>query len=114
MADYIKREDVIDRIERHLRQQDELYPLSEEDFYTNWGLDVALDIVGNEPAADVRENVRGEWIGESDGYADGSLVYDMWYCSHCGYRCEDDEPPKWNYCPICGADMRGEKNGTQT
>ena len=62
------------------------------------------------PAADVRENVRGDWVGEADGYADGSLVYDMWYCSHCGYRCEDDEPPKWNYCPICGADMRGEKD----
>lgn len=63
MSDYIKRDAVTDRIERHLRQQDELYPLSEEDFYTNWGLDVALDIIGNEPSADVREN---KWISVND------------------------------------------------
>ena len=44
---------------------------------------------------------QGEWIGEADGYADGELVYDTWYCSNCGYVV-DDEPPTWNYCPNCG------------
>ena len=24
---------------------------------------------------------KGQWIGEADGYADGELVYDVWYCS---------------------------------
>lgn len=24
---------------------------------------------------------QGHWIGEADGYADGELVYDVWYCS---------------------------------
>ena len=46
---------------------------------------------------------QGEWIGEADGYADGELVYDTWYCSNCGYVVDDDEPPTWNYCPHCGS-----------
>ena len=51
------------------------------------------------PSAD---RPQGEWIGEADGYADGELVYDTWYCSNCGYVVDDDEPPTWNYCPNCG------------
>ena len=51
------------------------------------------------PSAD---RPQGEWIGEADGYADGELVYDTWYCSNCGYVADDEEPPTWNYCPNCG------------
>ena len=62
------------------------------------------------PAADVRENVRGEFIGEYDGYADGEPVYDMWSCSVCGCYFEDwDDKPTYNFCPNCGAYMKGEK-----
>ena len=49
----------------------------------------------------------GEWIGEADGYADGELVYDMWYCSNCDYQIDDDREPTFNYCPNCGAKMKG-------
>ena len=50
----------------------------------------------------------GKWIGtEFDGYADGNPVYYEWKCSACGCVVEDEEPT-WNYCPNCGADMRGE------
>ena len=48
---------------------------------------------------------HGRWIGEADGYADGELVYDMWYCSACDYLIEDDEEPTFHYCPNCGAKM---------
>lgn len=54
---------------------------------------------------------QGEWVGEADGYADGELVYDIWYCSNCDYAVDDDEPPTWNYCPNCGAQMKGVDNG---
>ena len=57
--------------------------------------------------ADVRPVVRGHYVGEYDGYADGNPVYDMWYCSECGCFFEDwDEKPTYNFCPNCGADMR--------
>ena len=68
----------------------------------------------DELTADVRENVKGEWIGEADGYADGELVYDTWYCGACGTYFEDwEEEPTWNFCPICGADMRSRLQGTE-
>ena len=61
------------------------------------------------PAADVVPVVKAEWYGEADGYADGELVYDMWSCPICGKRFEEwEEKPDWNFCPNCGADMRGD------
>lgn len=52
---------------------------------------------------------QGEWVGEADGYADGEFVYDTWYCSNCDYAIDDDEPPAWNFCPMCGIRMSGAK-----
>ena len=52
---------------------------------------------------------QGEWIGEADGYANGELVYDTWYCSNCDYAIDDDEPPAWDFCPMCGVRMSGAK-----
>ena len=60
----------------------------------------------------VRE--KGEWVGEADGYADGELVYDVWYCPECNHCIDDgtDDPSMLpNFCPNCGADMTGgERN----
>ena len=53
---------------------------------------------------------QGVWVGEADGYADGELVYDVWYCSDCNYCIDDgtDDPDLLpNYCPNCGAKMKG-------
>lgn len=55
--------------------------------------------------------VHGQWIGEGDGYADGEIVTDVWYCSECDYCIDDgtDRPdmlPK--FCPNCGAKMDEE------
>ena len=52
---------------------------------------------------------KGRWIGTGyDGYADGCLVYDLWECSECRaeFGCVGDPPP-YEFCPSCGADMRG-------
>ena len=52
--------------------------------------------------ADVRENIHGEWnlqeINEDHDYE--------WVCSKCKKR----NDVKTNFCPNCGADMRGETN----
>lgn len=50
---------------------------------------------GNE--VEFRKVVHGEWV---DGYKRQS-------CSVCNYR----GMRSWNYCPYCGADMRGEEHG---
>ena len=55
----------------------------------------------------LKQQKTGEWVGEADGYADGELVYDVWYCSTCDYCIETDEQDELpNYCPNCGTKMR--------
>ena len=52
------------------------------------------------PSADVRENVRGEWI---DGM---EYVNSHWkVCSIC-HKSAHDSSGGDNFCPNCGADMR--------
>jgi len=41
-----------------------------------------------------------EPIFESDGYADGSPIYDTWHCPECDT--EFDINDKYKYCPNCG------------
>ena len=68
------------------------------------------------PAADVAPVRHGQWDGEGDGYADGELVIDVWYCSCCGHCIDDgtDDPTILpNYCPNCGARMDGARNGEE-
>lgn len=52
------------------------------------------------PAADVRENVRGEWGLSTGTDEEFGLSYP---CSRCG----EESIGKRNFCPNCGADMRG-------
>ncbi len=87
-------------------------PIGKYDF--DDGVEFVLNKIDEQPTADVRENVRGEWIGAGyDGYADGYPVFYEWECSACGCTVEDEEPT-WNFCPNCGADMRkGEENDNQ-
>ena len=74
------------------------------------GVLTTLEMLKNEPAADVRENVRGEWI-EAD------LDKNFIICSACknaGYKDRMAWRPEYaakyfNFCPNCGADMRGDK-----
>lgn len=56
-----------------------------------------------QPTADVKENVRGEWIAFESYVGDESYK-----CSKCGCKALEDgiESYKSNYCPFCGADMR--------
>lgn len=72
------------------------------------------ELIDLQPTADVRENVRGEWI--EDNPREKSM---MWRCSVCGRiayyptigeRKSYKKHCGYNYCPNCGADMRGEVN----
>lgn len=55
------------------------------------------------PTVDAAPVVRGEWIPAKD-------PYDRVYCyKHAGCGCEHNEQSA--YCPNCGCDMRGERDG---
>ena len=56
------------------------------------------------------ERTKGKWIEEDDGW-DGVF----WRCSECNepFYLVDGTPVdnEYHYCPNCGADMRGERDG---
>ena len=54
-------------------------------------------IISEQPTADVREVVHGEWIDKGEDY----MI--RWTCSNCGRR----DTHIYDFCPDCGADMRG-------
>ena len=63
--------------------------------------------IETQPTADVRENVRGEWIEDKKAEQEHQLIFHkVWTCSQCGER--QCGPKGSNFCPNCGADMRGE------
>lgn len=68
-------------------------------------------IVKEAPTIDPESlRTQGHWIGEADGYADEELVYDVWYCSECNHCIDDgtDNPDLLpDFCPGCGAYMKG-------
>lgn len=98
MADYVDRRRLKEAISadcQHLSVFDtNLYEL------------VMLDI-DEIPTADVRENVQGYW---DDVFQDGPCSWSG-RCSVCGVR--NDIPPLIlaHFCPNCGAQMGGNKNG---
>ena len=69
-----------------------------------------IDIVIKIPSEDV-EPVRHERWDDSGRYRfeNGDLAI---RCTGCGCSLRKDEFEKfvWNYCPLCGADMRGSND----
>ena len=63
---------------------------------------VPKEFIDNAPTADVVEVVRGEWIEDIAYYDDDGCPCIVTRCSNCG-----EAYPTYNYCPNCGADMRG-------
>ena len=80
MADYIKRND--------------LFVLS-RDYYSQGLKEEAVPVraIKNIPSADVAEVRHGEWKWRNGGE-----------CSECGFHNSNFD---YNFCPNCGADMRG-------
>ena len=60
------------------------------------GVQFVLECIDNVPTADVRENVRGEWVDTTHGLK----------CSACG-TFQVYGSRYFKYCPVCGAEMRG-------
>ena len=70
------------------------------------GIDAVMCAIHDLPSAQP-ERMRGEWVEDDDGW-DGEI----WRCSECDavFTLNDGTPEEngYNFCPNCGADMRGE------
>lgn len=93
MAEYIKKDDVLEYMRSRLDMQDEYLPIHFMDF-----------VIDEMPAADVRENVRGTWLGKPIG------GYCTVRCSICNAAFRYNRG-QWSFCPECGTDMRKTCDG---
>ena len=82
MSDYIRRQDAID-------------------YLGNEGLITAMVIIDRVPSADVSENRTGKWIDKDTAT---ERFIPRYRCSLCGGFGDNT-----NFCPNCGADMRGNR-----
>ena len=92
MADYIERQAAVEAIKNDAC---ELVYYSKAD---------AISCLEAEPAANVREDVQGEWM------APGYPICCAIKCSACGeteYLDDPDQYEHWKFCPNCGARMTG-------
>lgn len=99
MAEYIAREAIL----KHTTSV-------EVGAFSEWDI-VKVEHIKNAPAADVVEVVHGEWIithDFDDCYEAMRPLGRVVRCSVCGYPTGH---VKTNFCPECGADMRGDENG---
>lgn len=71
--------------------------------YDEW--EHLCDCIDDAKAADVRENVRGEWINKNKGIWNTLPVYQCSVCGDYDVRYELTD----NFCPNCGADMRSKE-----
>lgn len=71
-------------------------------------------MIASEHAANVREDVQGEWEWFEEKLGTPIDGWDLdwgWRCSRCKDTLNDeyddpDSPPKFNFCPNCGARMK--------
>ena len=63
-------------------------------------------LIDTAPTADVRENVKGEWIDKPNREFCFRADFKTIECNQCGYNMPKSDSFASNYCPNCGADMR--------
>ena len=61
-------------------------------------------VINAQPTADVRENVRGKWIHDEITRNENTIYIPNAKCSICDCYVFQES----NFCPNCGADMRGK------
>ena len=75
-------------------------------------VEIAIQALSIEP-----ERKKGKWVHgreiarEMVGDTVAAIFYEGWQCSECKCIVEEEREPLWNFCPSCGADMRGEQDG---
>lgn len=91
IEEYIKRKDALDIFNRYIFAG---CRVNGKSFFSEIVVPAFYCAIEDLPAADVAEVKYGHWLDSSNG----------WTCSIC-YR---DSTFDTNFCPHCGANMRGE------
>lgn len=60
--------------------------------------DQVMEVIARMEDVEVEDRPKGEWVNKEG-------VYGAAYCSKCDYELRINNT---NFCPNCGADMRGE------
>ena len=97
MNDYISRQAAIIQLSHNKSRGDDEWMLAVE---SDMGVIQAI------PAADVTPVVHGYWIVHENADVFEGYEVPMFECSKCRAWKEDDS----DFCPDCGADMRGEQD----
>ena len=99
MSDLISRKAVLKHIEKIRQGVQMMDDIRRASIIMN-GMDLCEEAVRNQPSAQ-SERKKGKWIDKSGG------IEGAWnYCSVCGEQAID----LCDFCPNCGADMRGEND----
>ena len=110
MEDLIKREDAIKALRCEYPTMPMFKGLREEWAIKTEGFRKAEEVIMSVPSAD---RPQGEWIRDrywSRGVGMGEEYGFFYKCSMCEYEVESGYTRcGFNYCPYCGADMRGDR-----
>ena len=125
-CDFCSVRNLIKRIQTHacdlISRQAAIDELDKGAWGVEWDKTLAKTMIESLPSAQP-ERKKGRWIpvdsysafggDEATWMAHGNPVA-FYYCSECkeqAYAGEDGESLLTDYCPNCGADMRGEQDG---
>lgn len=103
MSDLISRQAAIDAVGKYLKKDGDVITIADV-------VDAAVAI-GILPSAEP-ERKKGKWLVHTDKFANGAEYFGYATCSECGDMFYSIDciglKPIWDFCPNCGADMRGE------
>ena len=106
MSEYIKREDVLKCL-KEASEQIDWGQSGDGDAFKHYIGAVYRTIASSDcvPSADVVERKRGEWICHEGRWIDFDYYPTKYECNQCHHYV--DVASDKNFCPNCGADMRG-------
>lgn len=70
----------------------------------NDGIDTAISVIGHNIPPVTPQRPKGHWIEERNDYGE----IQGWHCDKCYEDSGFTTKCKWDFCPNCGADMRGD------